>query len=92
MPPEIPLLAQISILCSQGLSTRGGSDPGKPAWPEHFLRKSWNVTVRQSQLFPNVYQRIRQRADVHDVLKSWPAFLKSQGMLGGSHPIMLRLT
>ena len=26
------------ILSSQGLSTRGGSDPGKPAWPEHFLK------------------------------------------------------
>ena len=26
------------ILSSQGLSTRGGSDPGKPAWSEHFLK------------------------------------------------------
>ena len=29
---------EICILSSQGLSTRGGSDPGKPAWPEHFLK------------------------------------------------------
>ena len=52
------------------VSAHGGSDPGKPAWPEHFSTSWWNVTLSQSQLFPIVYQRIRQRADIHEVFKS----------------------
>ena len=48
-----------------------------------------NVTLSQLQLLPSVYQCIWQGVDIHEVLKSRPAFLESHGMLGGCQPIML---
>ena len=73
-----------------GVSAHGFRDPGKPAWPEHFSHGD-RMMLSQSQLLPSVYQCIQQGVHIHEVLKSWPAFLESQGMLGGCQPIMLPL-
>ena len=79
-----------SILTSQGLSTLFQS-----AWQTGLswtlFMWWWNDNLSQSQLLPRVYQCIQQGADIHEVLKSWPVFLESQGMLGDCQPIMLPL-
>ena len=49
------------------------------------------MTLSQSQPLPSVYQHIQQGVDIHEVLKSWPTFLESQGILGGCQPIVLLL-
>ena len=50
------------------------------------------MTLTQSELSPSVYQRIRQGVDIHKILKSWPALLESQEMLGGCQAIELPLS
>ena len=85
--------------------TLGKPDPtsqGLSAWLQRpwqtslnwtFFTWWWNDTLSQSQLLPSVYQWCIQHAvDVHEALTSWPAFLESQGMMGGCQPIMLPLS
>ena len=86
------LLGSVSASSQGRVSAHCFRDPSKLAQAEH-LSPTWqqNDTLSQSQLLPSVYQHIQQGVDIHEVLKSRPTFLESQGMLGGCQAIMLPL-
>ena len=75
-----------AILTSQGLGTRL-QRPWQTGLSWTICTWWRNDTLNQSQFLPSVYQRIRQDVNIHEVLKSWPAFLELQGMLGGCQRI-----
>ena len=90
-----PIVDLLPMVSSQArVSAHGSRDPGDPAWGSmSWTPFMWwrNDTRSQSQLLHFVYQCPLQRVNINEVLKTWPTFLESQGMLGGCQPIMLPL-
>ena len=91
-PLQVRICLCTIIMCrpssQSGVSAHGFGDPGNAAWAEHFSRGG-GMTSSARQPFLFAYQRIRQGVNINKVLKSWPTFLESQGMLGVCEPSWL---